>query len=480
MRLWAITLCVMIAIVALALPLRGYGGDTPNYIAVADNILFNGCTSRSPPVSADCVPHWGGNHFPGYPGLLVLAGLLSGRSLGDPEQQLDTPVILLNVILQTLAAWRFAAVAATLFGLSTARAALALVVLAALPLHVAFAGFLLTESPALAATVWLFAELLASLARGRLLLLPIAAALTAGLFLRYDAIALTLPVALTAFLIHPPATALRRGLLVALLVAIPAVGWTWRNVAVGLTALPRMDFGVGIGKPAGYLAWVATWSDRFYDGARAAYPLGNARYSAIVIPPRAFDSPAEQARVEDLFMALRAHEGAEFPDAIDEAFAALAAERRARAPLRHWLMLPLRRSAMMWIAPGFSAGFPVELGNDGRDRLTTGSWSARIAFISDNAFVFAVKGVLMFLRLVVILAFAASLWRAVGTARAVGFLVLGYALAKTLFLVYQGIDEPRLVIQPLALMAATALLMHWSGRPPRFATPAPPRARSGP
>ena len=43
------------------------GGDYEIYTTVAENIL-NGCgVSLSNPLTDDCIPHFGGNHGPGYP-----------------------------------------------------------------------------------------------------------------------------------------------------------------------------------------------------------------------------------------------------------------------------------------------------------------------------------------------------------------------------------------------------------------------------
>lgn len=459
MKLWLAALGIALALAALALPFPRAGGDTPNYIVVADNILFNQCVSRSRPESGACEPHWGGNQFPGYPALIALAGLMSGRSLGDPASRLETPVILLNILFLSLAAWRFAAVARRTFQLRPYEAVLLMVLLCALPLHIAFTKFLLTEILALAATIWLFAELLAGLQLSRLRVFAVAAALTVGFFLRYDGIAGAAAIAAGAFLMHPPAIALRRGALVALLFLVPVLAWTARNVAVGLTPLPKLDFGVGVGKPAGYLDWLTTWTAFYYDGARAAYPLDGGYYSRIVIPPRAYDSAHEESEVRALLERLARVERQEFPDDIDQAFGRIAAERRARNPVRQWLVLPALRAGMMWLAPGFSSGFDVEFGDDLREKLAAQSWEQRARFIRDNAFAVAVKSALVLLRLAVIGGFLVVLVRAgPSLSRRFAWLVLCYAVAKTAFLVYQGFDEPRLVIQPLALMAAAWLL----------------------
>ena len=48
------------------------GGDYEIYTAVAENIL-NGCgVSLSDPSTGECIPHFGGNHGPGYPVFISL------------------------------------------------------------------------------------------------------------------------------------------------------------------------------------------------------------------------------------------------------------------------------------------------------------------------------------------------------------------------------------------------------------------------
>ena len=48
------------------------GGDYEIYFTVAENIL-NGCgVSLSDPLNNQCIPHFGGNHGPGYPFFLSI------------------------------------------------------------------------------------------------------------------------------------------------------------------------------------------------------------------------------------------------------------------------------------------------------------------------------------------------------------------------------------------------------------------------
>ena len=52
------------------------GGDYEIYTTVAKNIL-NGCgVSLSNPLTEECLPHFGGNHGPGYPLFISLVWLV--------------------------------------------------------------------------------------------------------------------------------------------------------------------------------------------------------------------------------------------------------------------------------------------------------------------------------------------------------------------------------------------------------------------
>ena len=72
-----------------------YGGDYEIYTTVAKNIL-NGCgVSLSDPLSEQCIPHFGGNHGPGYPLFISIGWLIFNNS--------DTAIrIMQSIIFSTL------------------------------------------------------------------------------------------------------------------------------------------------------------------------------------------------------------------------------------------------------------------------------------------------------------------------------------------------------------------------------------------
>src|SRR5439155_2403354 len=67
------------------------------------------------------------------------------------------------------------------------------------------------------------------------------------------------------------------------------------------------------------------------------------------VPPTAFDSPAERARVAGLLE--RYDRTTTMTSEVDSGFAEIANERTARHPLRTYLMIPLLRTLAIWFTP---------------------------------------------------------------------------------------------------------------------------------
>ena len=119
---------------------------------------------------------------------------------------------------------------------STAAGALVIgVVMALSPLQIAWPRYTQTETLSLAAVVWTFAEILASLAERRLRVVPLGLAIVAATFIRLDGILLCIPVALTGFILHRPVVAIRRGAIAPLIVGLPIAGWAVRNAVRGVS-----------------------------------------------------------------------------------------------------------------------------------------------------------------------------------------------------------------------------------------------------
>jgi hypothetical protein len=350
---WRMTVIAGLAVIArlpLAIWFPVLSPDGEGYVLVAQNLLQNGCISISDPVGGVCVPHWGGNHPPAYPILLALVGG-------------SIPALLfLQILLFSMAAARLTGAIENL--LRIPNLALAIGVIVALsPIQVGWGRFVLPDLLSSAATIWLFAELASSFGGGRLRILPIGLCLVAATFLRYDGVFLAIPVAVAGFWLHPPAQALRKGLIIAIIIAIPISGWLARGVAVGLGPVPEQRFMQdGSRTPDGYRAWGRTWIRTLYQGAAFGYPVPAGRYSEISIPDLAYDNDAERKQVSALLIKLSSQAGQPFPIEIDNAFAELAKDRRNRNPIRTFAVLPLLRAGSFWLNPFYSFGLPgIEL-----------------------------------------------------------------------------------------------------------------------
>jgi hypothetical protein len=167
----------------------------------------------------------------------------------------------------------------------------------------------------------------------------------------------------------------RHGAILSLGFVLALLPWTIRNARVfGIfePIAPANATMPGEFVPHGYERWLQTWVDDPRYVEPLEWDLDRRRIEIEQVPDRAFDSPAERERVRELLDRYDhpadaapsagsedAEEGegeAEAPEAdavemtpaIDAEFAALAAERVARSPLRYYVLLPLERAATLW------------------------------------------------------------------------------------------------------------------------------------
>ena len=330
------------------------GGDWDVYGAVAQNILRGCGVSLSNPAGAECVPHFGGNHLPGYPAFVAAVWALSAHS--------DMAIRVAQALLYALALLRLM----TVVEHRTACRSIAVgagLVLALSPLDVAWPRYLQTETLALATAIWFFAEIVASIDQRRLRVVPLGLSIVAATFIRLDGIFLCVPVAVAAFYLHSPTEALRRGTVTAAIVVASLAAWTVRNVAVGLPSLLPIGMVIPNGAPTpyGYLKWGSTWITEEYQRMGWAWPVNHMTYGTIKIDNKAFDNPQEKARVAALLAQLTQSEGKPFPAELDAQFAELAKERAGRAPLRTYLVLPAMRALALFENPFSSFGWPNEM-----------------------------------------------------------------------------------------------------------------------
>jgi hypothetical protein len=227
------------------------------------------------------------------------------------------------------------------------------------PLDIAWGRLALTEGLSIAATTWVFAELILSIVQRRIRVIPLAAAVGLAGLLRYDNVVLLAPVLMTAFYVHGFRRGVMNLMLVGIVAAPPFAIWTVRNAAVGLDPIPPVLRSSGDEFSAtGYRVWTRTWVDNLYDGARAVYPATRRQYSKIEIPEAAFRSTEEREIVLALLTELRTRDNAPIPPDIDAEFHRLAEERRLIEPISYWVNLRLKRMRHAWLTPFASAGWP--------------------------------------------------------------------------------------------------------------------------
>lgn len=465
-----------IAVLGLALGVRlafvfaapATGGDWDIYERVALNILRGCGVSLSDPSGAACVPHFGGNQLPGYPAFAALVFALTDHSeVALRVTQALLAVAAIAYLMHAVRRWTASEVMALAAGL----------LLALSPLAIAWPRFLVTEALAITMTTWVLAELVLSLAERRLRLVPLALALAGAIFLRFDSVLLVAPIALVGFLLHRPIDAVRRGAILALLVALPLAAWAVRNYAVGIDRLwpAPMTMPDDSRPPIGYLAWGRTWLTDEYQRAGWGYPVNRLNYANITIDAGAYDNAEEKARVAALLAELRRHNGKAFPAAIDDAFQALADERTARAPLRTWLWLPLRRSWWLWTNPFSSGGWPTELPASTTDQtrlgLAGGGLGGIVALALAHPWIALGKAVTAGYKYALALAFLVvlllALGRRLGPVRQAVWIAASYALVRTAFFAWTANIETRYLVEAVPAMeiaVALAVLALWQRR----------------
>jgi len=330
-------------------------GDARVYANVARNILHNGCVSMDPWGVATCTPHWGGNQLPGYPAFIALAWFVFGESMTAPLI-VQSAVFTLSICYFC---WALSVYGAPLVSIWSVG-----LILAFSPSLAGWSRGLFTEALSSAVALWVLSEMVRSLAENRFRTWPIAIACLIGFFIRYDFVLITLPIAFCALALHGVLGAIKKGLVVALIVGVPFGAWTIRSVAQGLPTTP--PFGLspqGHQIPQGVLNWIGTWLTHQYQLGTSVWPLATETYANIVPPEEAYIDNSERERVQLLLARLReVKRGERVPASIDDGFAALAAERVRADPLEHYALLPLRRLAIMWINPAASMGWPGMLG----------------------------------------------------------------------------------------------------------------------
>jgi hypothetical protein len=135
---------------------------------------------------------------------------------------------------------------------------------------------------------------------------------------------------------------------------LPLVPWAARNwVTLHEVQLlsPRYVNLPGETAPVGYYAWTGTWLERYRDVYYTVWQLGVGPQDVNDLPPSAFDSPQEKARVAALLAQINDGPDYEVSPKLDQQFAQIARERTRRHPLRTYVVAPFQRALSIWFTP---------------------------------------------------------------------------------------------------------------------------------
>jgi hypothetical protein len=454
-QLYWLAFGVFAATMITRLPLAVYAPvispDGNATILVAKNIFLNACISLSDPLTAACRPHWGGNHLPGYPLFVGLVRQLFSHDAGA--------VTVTQTILVALSgSWLVVALGRLILCPGIAFGAVLVTVLS--PVQIAWVRFVLPDALFVATTLWLFAELCRSLSGRKLKIISVGLALLAACMLRYDAVVLAVPVAIVGLHLHDTRIALLRGFLVFLIVAVPVSGFLVRNVSQGLALLPNPFMPDGYETPQGYLDWGNTWITNLTQGGDMAYPIISFQYKQINIDPVAYSNEAEREKVEELIRQLRNYEGEGFPIEIDEGFSRLAAKKRLGEPLRHYLVVPMKRMASFWLSPTASFGWPLEirasLTKEQAHLMTSGKLLERVDVALQYPLISFGKAIVFFYRIILVVAAGVLVVSVITSQMAPNRILLSsalaYAFSRTLVLSYQPSIDNRYMISAMVVV----------------------------
>ena len=436
------------------------GGDYEIYTTVAKNIL-NGCgVSLSNPLTEECLPHFGGNHGPGYPLFISLIWLVFNDS--------DYAVRIIQSIIYSLSClWLINSI----YKLSNNQKIIypLVFILALSPLLIAWPRYVQTETLSIAATIFLISELILSLNKNKIRILTIGLALIFATWIRLDNIFLVVPVAFTAIFIHGFKDGVIKGLLIALLLSSTWGVWTIRNISVGLQQLIPTDMIMpdGSRSPSGYLKWTKTWITHEYERPGALWGINRKNYDGISIPDRAFNNEEEKVKIEELIDKLQQYNKRDFPEYIDNSFKKIAHKKIVENPTQYWIKYPLIRASRIWTNPFSSFGWPNEMPDSGlskSERLEAASGNSNI--LIQKAIEFPIhaisKAFNAIYRFILMLLFLASILIIFKNKNSylipLLLMTLTYALSRTIFFSFNSNFETRYMLTTIPFIELVVLL----------------------
>ncbi len=438
------------ALIALQWPREG--GDWDSYGTVAENI-YQGhgvSLSTSPPYE----PAFGGNSFPGYPAFIALVWKVFGKS-NDAVRLAQALVFALALALfswsvdRAFPERRFLGGA---FGFFTALS----------PLTMAWSRSLQVEALSMASILLFFSAVLYSRAKEKVAVVPLSLALLFATALRTDGPLLW--AALLGLLAAPSMSkkTVIRGIVAVGLITIVGISvWFARNAIVGAQHIlpPGMIVlhdGQVYPAPKGYILWGWTWMSKEYERGGWGFPVTRAGYDSIFISDSAYDDAQEKYEIEALLEELRAYSGNPFPSHIDNRFREIALKKIKDHPFRVFVVLPLKRAFHLWIRPGGSAGWPIELldlSYETRVEMEKGYLSAAWTLVRTHPVEVIGKGVVFSLTLLEYLMGALGLlFLFRRRANDVAVAILSYLVVRTGFYAFTNNVENRYMAQCIPLL----------------------------
>lgn len=173
------------------------------------------------------------------------------------------------------------------------------------------------------------------------------------------------------------------GVIVAGIALAPLVPWTvrnWRDFHRFQPLAPRYANAPDEPVNYGYQRWTKTWMVDFVSVAEVYWQLPEQQIDLEQLPSRAFDTPEERARTEEIIAAYN-DQGQWTPD-MDSALGQIAEERIARSPLRYYVWLPAARIGDMWLRPRTDLTRLNDRWWEYRDDLRGALWGSLLGLIN--------------------------------------------------------------------------------------------------
>jgi Dolichyl-phosphate-mannose-protein mannosyltransferase len=420
-------------------------GDTPVYEELARNWRDHGTYGLK--IDGNLVP--ADLRTPGYPAFLAGVHWLLGPS--------PTGVMLVQTVADTLGCFVVAAIAAlTASEAARQRVAVAALWLAALcPFTANYAATVLTETLAVSLTA---AALLLLVVDGERFSFPAGVVTGLGTLVRPDGVLVLAAAALVfARRWRRPRDwrkLVRVGMLIGAGLLVPLAPWAARNWVTLHRAqflATRYSEAPGEYAPRGFYSWTFTWLWRVSEIEQVPWKLDMEIIRVDDLPPTAFDSVAERARVAGLLE--RYDRRTTMTSEVDSGFAEIANERTARHPLRTYLMIPLLRTLAIWFTPRVDI-LPI-----------SGSlWPVRAEWEDDPAG-YCVTALFALLGFFYVAMAAGGAW--VARRRPPAAILATFVVARTVFLAMFALTpEPRYVLECFPALIALAAQL-WSRSVPK-------------